>query len=95
MFRRIAPQQAKHSEGYLVQIKDRYSIEYYDHAIIACVRAEFGAVTAVYPDTLEVHEHGSPCLGPSQDERARIMARINDGLVCLGVPYRNYTGRPE
>ena len=87
MFTRIAPQVAEDSEGFRVQVADRYTVEYVGKALRAQVEVDFGVITTIYPKTLKAHRTSGGSVSMSADEAAEVLRRIQDGLTCLGVRY--------
>lgn len=87
MFTRIAPQRAQHTDGSIVQVGSRYSVQYRRGDLTAEVEADFAAVTGIYPDTLTVHRVGGGSSTLTDKERETILNRIKSGLECLGIKY--------
>jgi hypothetical protein len=88
MFRRIKPQIVESivesSEGYRVQTKDRFHIEYLDELNHAVVEVEFApAATIIYKSTICIFSRstGEPNMSSSRDEI--IFKRIVAGSEAL------------
>jgi hypothetical protein len=88
MFTAIAPQCALHESGYTVEVLDRNSIGYRDEQLTAVIKVEFGPITGLYVDTLDVRgrEHE---ISVSEKERARVLSRIQSGMQFLGIPFEH------
>jgi hypothetical protein len=90
MFEKIAPQVARDSEGRIVQVGDRYTMQYLDSELEVDMEVEFGPVTAIYPSKLIARgANGSP-VELTTGQRGIILERIEEGLKCLGVRYKVY-----
>jgi hypothetical protein len=82
-FARVAPQVARHSNGYVVQIGDRYHIEYADGDAVASVPADLERPVVL------LHARAIVWVRPSErpatdEERQTIIARVVEGLDALG-----------
>ena len=88
MFTAIAPQRAQHESGYLVEVLDRNSIGYQDEKLRAVVQVDFGPVTGLYVDTLEVSGRDHDVSIDDKD-RATVLSRIEAGLQFLGVHFEH------
>ena len=86
MFTAIAPQRAQHESGFLVEVLDRNSIGYEDEQLRAVVHVDFGPVTGLYVDTLEVRGRDDEVSVDDKD-RAAVLSRIEAGLRFLGVRF--------
>ena len=86
MFTAVSPQVAKHLDGYTVQVVDRETVGYQDDSCHATVKVEFGPITSVYVDSLEIvcNENASDDRTP---DRARIIGRIRSGMSFLGITF--------
>ena len=84
MFTKLSPQKVRCSDGYIVQVRDRHSVEYVEDGRSAVVEVEFGGVISVYAHTLsDWHVAGGQApMAPS--ERADILGRISAGLTEMG-----------
>lgn len=82
-FERLAPQAVRHSDGYTVQIADRYHLEYLEGGRVARVEAEFGGPSVVvYSESLAWHR---PDDQPMDDaDRAEIIERLRRGVEAMG-----------
>jgi hypothetical protein len=93
MFVRSAPQQARHSDGYIIQVGDRYSVQYVHGAITAEMAVDFAARTGIFPETLAVRNLDGGLVASTQKQREAIIARIKSGLNFLGIQYEVRKGR--
>jgi hypothetical protein len=82
-FAKLAPQVARHSDGYVVQIGDRYHVEYVDGDAVAHVPADLeGPVVLLRAQAVVwVRPNERPA---TADEGRTIIARIVEGLGVLG-----------
>ena len=90
MFKKVAPQVAKDSEGRLVQVGDRYTVQYIDRELEVDMEVEFGPVTAIYPSRLTARRLSGTPVELLQEQRTTVVKRIEEGLKCLGVKYEVY-----
>jgi hypothetical protein len=90
MFKRIAPQRAQDSAGFLVQIGSRYSVQYLEGDLVVEMEVDFGPTTTIYPDRLTIQKKGQVVELPA-DQRATIVDRMEEGLKCLGVKYEAHS----
>lgn len=88
MFKAIAPQCAQHESGYLVEVLDRNSIRYQDEQLTAVVQADFGPVTGLYVDTLEITARARDT-SFGEEDRARVLSRIEAGMRFLGIRFEH------
>jgi hypothetical protein len=87
MFRRISPQKVQHSDGYIVQVADRYTVEYLDENYQARIEADFGAMdVGVYLRSLVVKDRSGAEINLSSAECDKIFERIVSGLEAMGSP---------
>jgi hypothetical protein len=88
MFTATAPQRAVHESGYTVEVLDRNSIAYQDEKLHAVIQVEFGPITGLYVDTLDVkgREHD---VSVSEEDRARVLSRIESGMQFLGIRFEH------
>jgi hypothetical protein len=86
MFKKITPQRVQHRSGYIVQTGSRDSLRYVNGDLIAEVKADFGQVTAIYPNSLVLRNSEMEVL-PSIEERELILRCITTALDFLGEKY--------
>lgn len=77
MFLKLAPQKVQHSDGYIVQVTDRFHVEYMEGARRAIIEVDFASITGVYRDTLQMWSQ-------AETERALVLSRIVGGLEAMG-----------
>lgn len=77
MFQRLAPQQVRHSDGYIVQVADRHHVEYLDGVDHWLIEVEFAPVTGIFRSSL----HGQQ---PSVLDPNEVLNRIAAGLEAMG-----------
>ncbi len=94
MFKRIAPQRAQHSSGYIVQVGGRYLIQYLEGEVVAEVETDMlSRIVPIYYETLVLHPAVSAAVAPSESQSDVILSRIKAGLDCLGLKYELREGR--
>ena len=91
MFKKIAPQVAEDSDGFIVQVGGRYTVQYVDGNIQADMEVDFGPTTAIYPSKLKACRKDGTPIELTPDQKSVIVKRIKDGLKALGVKYEVYT----
>jgi hypothetical protein len=83
MFKKIKPQVAHHSDGYVVRITGRNSVQYICDKVIAEIYVDFAPESSELTlETLKVEKTGVLVM-PDGEERNLIIDRIKAGLVCL------------
>jgi hypothetical protein len=91
VFRLLAPQKAQDDSGAIVQVAGRDRVELLDpDGTVASIEVEFGPVTALYADSLEVHSRGPEPVDP--DRRVRMLERMLEGLQAMGGTYEVIPG---
>jgi hypothetical protein len=86
MFKKLTPQRVQHSSGYIVQTGSRDSLQYVNGDLIAEVKADFGQVTTIYPNSLVLRKKEMEVL-PSIEEQELILRCITAALDFLGEKY--------
>lgn len=87
MFRKVSPQKIQHSDGYVVQVADRYSVEYLDENYRASVNVDFGpANVGVYLHSLVVKGRSGTEVHLCSIECDKVFERIVAGLEAMGSP---------
>jgi hypothetical protein len=81
MFTKLSPQKVKHSDGYIVQVANRFAVEYLSENITASVSVDFGMDVGVYCNTLRDLKAGGIISG---DEGELVISRIIAGLEAMG-----------
>lgn len=84
MFKKISPQKVQHSDGYTVQVADRYTVEYFDEHCRARIEVDFGESVGVYFRTLLVKDNNGAELNLSLSESDIIFDRIVAGIKAMG-----------
>ena len=85
MFKKITPQKVQHSDGYIVQIADRSSVEYLENNHKAKIEVDFAVLTGVYQDTLSGWIKSSGYEQKmNQTEHDNVLRRIVEGLKFMG-----------
>ena len=80
MFTKITPQKVQHSDGYRVQVADRYAVEFYH----ARIDVEFGSSVAVYLRSLIVKNLAGAVINLNLPEIEKILERIITGIEAMG-----------
>ena len=82
-FTLLSPQKTRNSEGYIVQVADRHSVEYIGDGESYVVSVDFGVTVGLYAATLA--KAGGVAQSPiPPDERLTIVSRIKAGLEAMG-----------
>jgi hypothetical protein len=82
-FERIAPQVVRHSEGYQVQIADRWHLAYVEIAQAALVDADLeGPVVRLQSESVMWTEPSER--KPTDAERLMILDRVVQGVLAMG-----------
>jgi hypothetical protein len=84
MFLRIAPQKVQSSDGYIVQVLDRYHVEYIAANRHAVIEVDFGVKwIGIFQSTLKITNklHASQI---TSDDEQKILERIFLGVEVLG-----------
>ena len=84
MFTKITPQKVQHSDGYRVQVADRYAVEYFDDVCHARIDVEFGSSVAVYLRSLIVKNLAGAVINLNLPEIEKILERIITGIEAMG-----------
>ena len=84
MFQIISPQKVQHSDGYIVQVADRYALEYLDKNYQARVEVDFGTNVGVYRDSLHILTMDGGAVQIDTVERETIFRRIISGIEAMG-----------
>lgn len=83
MFRLLKPQMAQHSEGYIVQTKDRHTIQYVEKGWVADIGAEFGPVSELFGRTLKTWIRDGRQEEISEARKVEILKRAAEGLAMI------------
>jgi hypothetical protein len=81
MFTKLAPQKAVHSTGYIVQVLDRFHVEYIDKHKRAKIEVDFAPVIGIYKSLLSEWEDGTPL---SEPEKLEIVKKVSEALQFMG-----------
>ena len=94
MFKRLGPNKAQYASGFIVQITDRYTIEYRENNRLAKITVDIGIPTlAVYRDTLTPWILADGTTIPmTETERLRVLDNIGQGLAFMDVKVKWYDG---
>lgn len=84
MYRKLAPQKVEHSDGYIVQVADRSSVEYVEGTRRAVIEVEFAELTGVSRDTLRGWFESGADRDMSSEERVTVLERMVTGLEAMG-----------
>jgi hypothetical protein len=91
VFIKLSPQKVQHSSGYIVLVRDRFSIEYVDGDRKASVEVEFGSTFGVYARTLRVTNDAGNDVPASEEELAQMVERIVEGMRAMaGSPVETW-----
>ena len=94
MFNQIAPQRAQHSLGFIVQVGNRYSIQYLERDFMVEIDADLSCTPVpLFIDTLTKDKTANIPSGLTSDQAEIILSRIKEGLDCLGVKYEVLHGK--
>lgn len=86
MINNISPQKVQHSDGYTVQVADRFTVEYLDAHCQARIEVDFGETVGVYFSTLVVKNNNGAELNLNLSESEVIFDRIVAGIQAMGSP---------
>ena len=81
MFKSLSPQKVIHSSGYLVQVYDRYHVEYEEGSKKAKVEVDFGPVVGIFKASLIRWENGQPMI---EIDKSKIIDRVSKALNFMG-----------
>lgn len=81
-FRRLSPQKVVHSLGYIVQVYDRTTVEYFDQDTRALVEVDFGSSVGIYIKSIRVFNDSQKTF--NSREKRLILDRIAAGLEEMG-----------
>ena len=84
MFTAISPQKVKNSDGYIVQIANRYSVEYSDDHYTVAIKVDFGVVIGLYKNTLVARNKSNFEVILNHTQYQKILNRIVKGLEAMG-----------
>jgi hypothetical protein len=84
MFLKISPQKVKHSDGYIVQVADRYTVEYLDENYQARIDVDFGVDVGVYLHSLVVKDRSGAEINLGTVECDKVYERIVSGIEAMG-----------
>jgi hypothetical protein len=85
MLVKLAPQKViENAMGYIVQVEDRYHVEYLEHDKHAIIEVDFGPVVGIYPDTLTNWITSSGLFEITEDEKKLILSRVSEALRFMG-----------
>lgn len=82
MLTKITNQKVQDDElGYVVQVADRFNLEYLEPQRTARIEVEFGASVGIYKDSLHNWVGGNPLTAA---EKELVIARIKNALQFMG-----------
>jgi hypothetical protein len=81
MLTKLTPQKVQSSSGYIVQVADRFFVEYIENEKKAKVEVDFAPVVGIYESSLSTWEDGSPL---SKKKEKIILNRIAEALKFMG-----------
>lgn len=85
MLIKLAPQKVENDDlGYLVQVADRYHIEYIEKDKRAIIDVDFGPVVGIYRDSLVHWITPVGTCAMSEDEINIVLSRISEALQFMG-----------
>ena len=81
MFSSLSPQKVRHSSGYLVQVCDRYHVEYIEGSRKVKIEVDFGTTVGIYKSSLSKWSDGQSI---STTDKSTILHRVSDALNFMG-----------
>jgi len=84
MFTVISPQKVKNSDGYIVQVANRYTVEYSDDDYTVAIEVDFGVTLGLYKNTLVASNKSNFEVTLNQVQYQKILDRIVKGLEAMG-----------
>lgn len=78
MFTKLSPQKVRHTSGYIVQVIDRFHVEYIHGNNRAVAEVEFAPIVGLYRNSLII-------LSGLEGDRDVILKRIVSGLEEMGA----------
>lgn len=85
MLHKLSPQKVKHGRlGYVVQVGDRYSVEYIEADRKVRIEVDFGMSVAIYRDSINewILSSGTTAITPSDAEE--VLSRVESALQFMG-----------
>jgi hypothetical protein len=87
MFIQLSPQKVKNSDGYIVQVADRFSLEYIEDLRTAKIAVEFGPTTGIYKNSLTSWTLEKKEIPLSEQDKTKILERIAAALEFMDIKY--------
>jgi len=85
MLKKTSPQKVIDDDlGYVIQVADRYHVEYLERHRRAIVEVDFGPVVGIYRDTLKAWVTSVGNCSMSDDERDTVLSRVEGALQFMG-----------
>jgi hypothetical protein len=84
MLKKIILQKIQHSDGYVVQVLDRYIVEYFDKSFQAHVKVDFGTNVGVYRDSLNISTIDGREVKLGSAKSKEIFERIISDIEAMG-----------
>ena len=85
MLKKIAPQKVADDDlGYVIQVADRYHVEYLESGKCATIEVDFGPFVGIYRDTLKYWMTPTGQCFMSDDERNSVLSRVDEALRFMG-----------
>ena len=91
MLKAISPQKVTDdSLGYIVQVVDRYHVEYIESSRQTSVEVDFCSIIGIYQSTLTAWNTPDGNLPMSDGERRNVLSRIERALQFMGSKVELY-----
>jgi hypothetical protein len=80
----ISPQKVKSSNGYIVQVANRYTVEYLDDHYTVTIKVDFGVTIGLDKNTLVARNKSNFEVILNQTQYQQILDRLVKGLEAMG-----------
>ena len=84
MFQKINQQKVQNTNGYIVQVANRTTIEYFDEHYHAYVNVDFGLTVGLYKKSLRINDKEEKPIQIPDLESQEIFERIILGVEAMG-----------
>ena len=84
MFRQVASQKVQDEAGHIVQVADRFTVEYLEPNLRAVVAVDFGVHVNVYRNSLHVYDDLLNSIQLTDEKRRQILGDIVSGISAMG-----------
>ena len=85
MFMMLTSQRVRDDSGFVVQVSNQETAEYFEPNLKVAVTIEFGVKVGIYPETLRALNNADKPVELAPEKKTAVIQSIAAGLAAMGV----------